>query len=245
MNRLLVCLVLTTAVAALADEAETPAVDRDRSGLLRAKLPPIAGESFLKKNRLEIFPSVALSFRDAFFRKTVAGASVGWHFSDALALSVHGGYAFSVASGAMQICSATTTGGCQTPDEAALAGRAPGDLLFVTGGALEWTPLYGKISLLAETFRNFELYTSIGGTLVGYRGVSASPGGALALSAGGEVGLGARFFFTHWLSLRLELKDLVYVEQTQVGAQTGAHVRQQFFGQLGLSLFLPSTSSEG
>lgn len=243
MKRIAALLLLSLACAARAEDEPGPQVDR--SALLKSRIPVVAGDSFLKTGRLEIFPSVSLSFRDSFFRKTVVGLQVGWHFSDALALSLKGAYAFSTGSGAMQICAAATTGGCQSPERGELAGRAPGDLIFLTGGTLEWTPLYGKISLLAEAFRNFELYAALGATLVGYRGASQNPGGALALSAGGEVGLGARFFFTRWLSVRLELKDLIYFEQVQVGGRSDPRVRQQLFGQLGVSIFLPSTVDEG
>ncbi len=250
MNRMLMLWILALATGARADESSEPqtappAIDADRTGLLKARIPVIAGTRFLKNDRLEITPSVALSFRDAFFKKTVVGLEVGWHFSDALALSVRGAYSFSAPSGAIQVCSGTTTGGCQSPERAELAGHAPGDLIFLTGGSLEWTPLYGKISVLAETFRNFELFADLGGTLVGYRGISANAGGALALTGGGELGLGARFFFTRWLALRLEIKDLVYPEQVEVGTVSSPRVRQQFFGQLGLSIFLPSSRSDG
>jgi hypothetical protein len=72
--------------------------------------------------------------------------------------------------------------------------------------------------------------------------LGVTPSAATAL--GGHVGLGARFFLTEGIALRLEFKDLVYPVTVPNRAGSGlgaADLQNQLFTELGLSFFFPTT----
>jgi hypothetical protein len=79
--------------------------------------------------------------------------------------------------------------------------------------------------------------------VVGYKGPTDGPGSVLEPTLGGEAGIGARIFLNRWLTLRWEVKDLVYSESIRLNDVTSNSLRQQFFFQLGFSLFFPGFSS--
>jgi outer membrane beta-barrel protein len=103
---------------------------------------------------------------------------------------------------------------------------------------LEFSPIYGKLSLLAQWFPGFNMYGMVGPSFVMY-------GPNNAFTVGGNVGIGFRFFITRWLALRTELRDIIYSEAQQgLGAMSGNSVRNQLFFDLGLSFFLPTDFTE-
>jgi len=64
-----------------------------------------------------------------------------------------------------------------------------------------------------------------------------------ATSLGGHVGLGARFFLSDWLAIRLEFRDLVYqvdVPNRSGSGQGAADLQNQLFTELGVSFFFPT-----
>jgi outer membrane beta-barrel protein len=242
---LLLALVLATPSLA-AEEGEVAEVEKDRVSPLKQRVPPVSGTFFLKQGRLEIAPSTGISFKDSFFHKNAFGLEIAQHFHETVAVGARGSFALNSQARAMQIClpseDAQTESSCHYASMAELDGRAPGQLLFLAGVNLQWSPLYGKVSLFALGFPNFDLYLLFGADLVGYKGPSDAPGSVLHLSPGGEVALGTRLFLTNWLALRFELRDLVYFESVKRLGVTNAALRQQFFFQLGFSIFLSSPS---
>lgn len=220
----MIAIVLVTSLLAAQDE-----------GLLRDRLPPVAGNVATKAKRVELFPSVGLSFRDSFFRKVSPTLGVSFHFTDVLGLTARASYHFASEAASMQVCS-TDGSGCRTLARSELGGRAPGQLMLTVGGELEVAPFYGKWSLLAEGFLNADLYLTVGGYFVGYIGA----GNAFRPTVGGSAGLGLRLLFTRWLSLRLEIRDLLYPEALTLGEKEVTSVRNQLSAQVGLSFLLPS-----
>jgi outer membrane beta-barrel protein len=250
MKTLLTVLLLAalTSGAARAAAPEEPGSEGSDSGNepgILCRIPPVSGNVFLKSGRTEFYPLAAISFRDAFYRKYVLGLEVAHHFHETFALSGRGSYAFTSESRAMQICdgadpsSAGVT--CHAPSKAELDGRAPGQIQYMVGLDLQWSPIYGKISLTGELFGNFDLYLLAGAQAIGYKGPTDSgPGSTLKNTIGGEAGVGARIFLNRWFALRWELKDLVYSETVRLNDVNSSTLRQQFFFQLGFSLFFPT-----
>lgn len=197
--------------------------------LATADLPAVAGETKTKEAKIEVAPLAAFSFRDSFYRKVLVGAEVGWHVRDAFALGAWGAGAITRETGAVHLCD---DAGCASPE---LAARAPGNMVFAGGIDLQFSPLYGKVSFLAETFGNFDVHVRLGAALVGYKrdGLSFAPGG--------RVGLGARYFLTHWLALRLDVDDLIYPEVVDKSGVDTTTVRNQLFVQAGIALFFGGT----
>lgn len=247
LSSLLLAAALFLPVVAHAQSTEDEAgdvseVDKDRVGPLRDRVRPVSGNLFLKKGRFELSPGVSISFRDAFFTKYVFGLQLTYHPTEAIGISLHGGYSLPVIASAAQICVTTVTGtqtsrGCRSPDYAEVNGRAPGQITLLGGLDLQWSPLYGKIAIVAERFAHFDMYGLAGPSFVQYLGPAGTTGSQSMNTVGGNVGVGARFVFNRFITLRTELKDLIYSEQIQGGNS----LRNQFFFELGVSFFLPTS----
>ncbi|MBM7114768.1 outer membrane beta-barrel domain-containing protein [Archangium primigenium] len=232
--------------AALGGSAEQEAgdvseVDKDRMGPLRERVQPVSGHLFLKNGRLEISPSATFSIKDAFFTKYIFGAALTYHATETLGLSLRAGYALPTVAGAAQICTfsdegGTTTRGCRRPTFDELNGQAPGQINLLGGVDVQWAPIYGKMSLLAEKFLHFDLYGIAGVSAVQYRAPAAN-----TFTVGGNVGVGMRFFVNRWMTVRTEFRDLIYVEQAVNPTTT---LRNQLLFELGMSFFFPNAPTQ-
>lgn len=224
------------------DAGDTSEVDRD-IGPLRDRIQPVSGHLFLKKGRVEISPSVNFSLRDAFFTKYVFGGTLTWFPTETLGFGIRGGYSLPVIAGSAQICTIDTNDptvrGCRPPTADELDGRAPGQITLLGGADVQWAPIYGKFSILAEQFLHFDLYGIGGVSAVQYIG----PESQNYLTFGGNVGAGMRLFVNKWMSVRTELRDVIYIEQTQ--GDPSSDLRHQLFFELGFSFFFPNTFGEG
>ena len=94
---------------------------------------------------------------------------------------------------------------------------------WLVGADAQWSPLYGKVSIHDLVLGQFNLYLSVGGSLLGLQLESLTQNGmtksyvdlpptlgalpAMALST--TFGGGLRFYFTDWLGIRLEVRDYV------------------------------------
>ncbi|MDP3237518.1 MAG: outer membrane beta-barrel domain-containing protein [Myxococcales bacterium] len=231
------------------DVSET---DKDSSGPLRDRIPPVSGHVFLMDGRFEISPGIGLSVRDAFFSKIFLGAALTYHFTESIGLSLRGGYNVSVISGAAQICQAgdpstNTAAGCRSPTLEELTTRldstgqrVPENVAFGLNTVLasldfQWAPIYGKLSLSAERVLSFNMYAIAGPALVVY-------GPKNELGVGGNLGLGFRFFLNKFLTIRAELRDTIYFENS-FPAGSGS-LRNQLMAEFGFSIFLPTAVQE-
>jgi len=232
--------------AALGGSAEQEAgdvseVDKDRMGPLRERVQPVSGHLFLKQGRLEVSPSATFSVKDAFFTKYILGAVVTYHATETLGFSLRAGYSLPTVAGAAQICTfsdegGSTTRGCRRPSFAELDGQAPGQINLLGGVDVQWAPIYGKMSLLAEKFLHFDLYGIAGASAVQYRAPAGNE-----FTVGGNVGVGMRFFVNRWMTVRTEFRDLIYVEKAVNPTTT---LRNQLLFELGMSFFFPNAPTQ-
>jgi outer membrane beta-barrel protein len=227
-----------------------PAVARasSKADAFEGKIQPISGQLYQKAGRLEISPTFDLSLNDAFYKKTFGGVKVGWHFSEFFALAAIVSTGSASPSGSAVVCPANQ--GCG-PASAEQLYQVPGKLLWVAGVEGAWAPIYGKLNVLAERVAHFDLALILGVDLVGHEQVLSSdqairlgltPGSASSI--GGHVGLGARFFLSDWMAIRLEFRDLIYqvdVPNRAGSGQGAADLQNQLFTELGLSFFFPTT----
>lgn len=239
------------------ESGEAGAVDRE-AGPLRDRIRPVSGHLFLKAGRFELSPAASVSLRDAFFTKFGFGASLTYHFSELLALGVRGAYSLPMVAGSAQICTSTVdstvdppreTRSCRPPTYAELDGVAPGQITLLGGVDVQVAPIYGKLSLLGEQFLHFDMYGILGGAGVSYRGPPQNVGEAprSLLAVGGNVGAGVRVFLNRWITVRGEVRDLIYSEEIVAATGTTAAVysfRNQLLFELGVSLFIPTTFTE-
>jgi outer membrane beta-barrel protein len=222
-----------------AEAGDVSEVDKDRLGPLRERIRPVSGHLFLKRGRFEFSPSATVSMRDAFFRKYVLGGTLTYHPWETVALSLRGGYALNTVSGSAQICNLGGDGerGCARPTLQELDGVGLGQITLLTGLDVQWAPIYGKISLLAEYFAHFDLYAVGGAAMVQYRAPAASGVGSQPeWTPGANVGVGLRFFLNRWVTLRTELRDVIYRERATLPDPA---LRNQLLFELGVSFFLP------
>lgn len=244
MLRVLPLVVLFAAPAFAQNKSEEEAgdvseVDKDRTGPLRERVTPVSGHLFQMKGRFEISPEVGFSFRDSFYTKYVPGLMLSFHLSETLGVQLRGAYAISTVSNAAQICTNDPMGarGCRSPtltelDAGAGATLPYGRMGLIVDLNLEWAPLYGKLGMLAVLpfleMVHFNMYVALGPALfvAGY---------VRAIPVGGNVSIGVRFFINRFITLRWELRDLIYYEQQPPGS-----VRNQLMMDLGVSFFLPT-----
>jgi outer membrane beta-barrel protein len=230
------------------DEAgDVSEVDKDSAGPLRDRIPPVSGYQFRSGGRFELSPFVGISVRDAFFTKLYFGAAATYHFTNMWALSGRAAFVAPLVSGAAQICETATAsrpGGCRPPsfDELTTSGGQPENrsfgLIRFTGSIdLQWAPIYGKLSLSAERFIGFNMYALIGPAAILY-------GARSTFTVGGNVGIGFRFFFNKWLSLRAELRNTIYWENIDVIPDQTGSVRNQLHAEFGFSMFFPNTFTD-
>ena len=244
-------LLLLLPLAALAQKSEeeagdTSEADKDSAGPLRERVRPVSGHQFLMKGRFEVSPGFAVSVKDAFFTKWTPELALTYHFTEAIGVSARVGYSISVVSGAAQICRTNAMGvalGCAPPTQDELVSKhAYGQMGLNAGLELQWSPIYGKIGLVAEKFLEFNMYGALGPVLVMY-GPAGTP------TVGGDLGIGFRFFINKFLTARLELRDVIYQESFTnppgMPPASESSVRNQLFGELGLSIFLPLTFEGG
>ena len=236
---------LALAAALASALAAAPAAAQSKADVFAGKIPPISGQLYRKAGRFEITPTGNLSLNDAFFTKYFAGLSIGYHFTEALSLSVQGLAGASVKAGSSQVC--PPNAGC-SPATQAMMYQVPGDIRGIAGLQLGWSPIYGKMNFLAERVAHFDLSILVGADAIQHAEVvDATTARALAeagqtpgtqTSFGGHVGLGARLFLAEWVALRLEFKDYIYAVAvpSNIG---GSDVQNQLFTELGVSFFLP------
>lgn len=246
MNRLPLWLLLASllsapAFAASEDEAgDVSEVDKDSSGPLKDRVRPVSGHLFLMNGRFEASPGVGVSLRDAFWQKVSFGVALTYHFNEEIGLGLRAAYNLSLISGAAQICD-PESGLCSEPLREELTTRngqpanvAYGLMSFLTSLDLQWAPLYGKIALFSESVLNFNMYILAGPAFLLY-GPTNTP------TVGGNVGVGFRFFVNKWLTVRLELRDVIYYEEgVNLGGTQLNSVRNQLMTELGFSMFFPT-----
>jgi len=254
---LLTVLILLLPVRAMAqtpaptseEAGDTAQLERD-VGPLKDRIPPVIRHVFLLKERWELVPSVAFSFVDPFFAKYVFELSLTYNFNDVLGVMLRGGYAVDVVSGSAQICTVNVeaggTRGCRSPTYDELNGKGTGQINFVGALDVQWTPIYGKFNLFGEWVLHFDLYGILGPALISYTGPpsTGTTGTSNYLTAGGEVGIGMRFFFNRWMTLRIEFRDDIYGEKSPT-PNNGTQVQNQFFIDLGIGFFFPTDFHDG
>ena len=185
--------------------------------------------------------------KDAFFTKYIFGGTLTYYSTETLGCGLRAGYSIPTVSGAAQICTFTDSGvGSAEPrlPRAHLSmssmASAPGQITLLGGVDVQWAPIYGKISLLAESFLHFDMYGVVGATAGAVRGRGPACG-ATSSPLGGNVGVGFRFFVNRWMTVRTELRDLIYVEKATTRPPP---LRNQLMFELGVSFFFPTALPE-
>ncbi|HTP25642.1 MAG TPA: outer membrane beta-barrel domain-containing protein [Anaeromyxobacteraceae bacterium] len=233
MTRRATCWILSA--AAVAAWAPGTALGSDVDAF-ENKVKPVS-QAYQKAGKLELTPTGAVSLNDAFFTKYMGGLKVGYHLNEYFSFGLTGLFGGTSPTGSTSVCPAGQS--CQ-PATSQQLNQVPGDIKWITGAELAFSPVYGKLNLFAEKAVHFDLSILGGADLVGYRNVvksgqSGTPG--TATSAGGHVGVGARIFLARFMALRVEVKDVIY----SVPSLSTSQLQTQLFLDAGLSFFVPVT----
>jgi outer membrane beta-barrel protein len=237
---------LSLALALLALPALAAA--QSKSDAFAGKIPPVSGQLFRTAGRLELTLGGALSINDAFFTKYFGSAKLTYHLGEFWSIGAHAAGGAAVQTNSAVLCSSST--GCNDAGDRQLW-QVPGHINAIVGLEGAWTPVYGKLNVLAEGVGHFDLSILAGPDFIFYDEVlsrddaakleasGGTPGTASTL--GGHFGLGARLFLAQWCALRFEAKDYVYaVEVPNNGSEKD--VQNQIFTELGFSFFFPTAN---
>ncbi len=209
------------------------------------KVPPISGQLYPKRGRIELTAGGSRSVNDPFYAKTFGSLKLTWHLTEFFSAGVHAAGGFASATGSTTICPANQ--GCRPANEVELR-QVPGKIQWLAGAEGAFAPVYGKLNLLAELPLHFDLVLLAGVDWISYQKAAdfqtaqlGSPGSDA--SPGGHLGLGMRFFFGGFMGLRFEVRDYLY--SAEIGSTGQSHLQNQLFIDLGLSFFFPTSARGG
>ncbi|MDB5038564.1 MAG: hypothetical protein JWQ35_2092 [Bacteriovoracaceae bacterium] len=106
-----------------------------------------------------------------------------------------------------------------------------GSKVYLYQASLNFSPLYGKLSLFTWAVVNFDIYLVGGAGVVSYSGVNN------ASSFAGNVGIGERFFINDFLSTKIEFRN--YMWKQQLAGNTKSEIWNNFALTAGISVLLP------
>jgi len=210
------------------------------------KVPPISGQLYPKRGRIELTAGTSLSVNDPFYGKTFGSLKLTWHLSDFFSAGVHAAGGLASATGSTTICPANQ--GCRPANDVELR-QVPGKIQWLAGVEGAFAPVYGKLNLLAEMPVHFDLAVLAGVDWVTYQKAADQQAAALGSpgndsSPGIHLGLGMRFFFAGFMGLRFELRDYLY--RAEIGNLQGAtQTQNQLFVDVGISFLFPATPRGG
>ena len=174
------------AVAALAIlAAPRSAAAQSKSDAFAGKIPPVAGQLYQKKGRVELTATGNLSLNDAFFNKYFGGAKLGYHLTEYLSLAASFATGTTKQTGSAVVC--PSNGGCGDATKQQLW-QVPGDLKMVTGLEVAWAPIYGKLNIFSEKVAHFDLSVLAGGDWISHQEVVSATRAAELLTLGQEPG---------------------------------------------------------
>jgi outer membrane beta-barrel protein len=220
------CAVLAPALALAQEDfdeeaaatAAKPVVDEDAQRTLADRIPAVTRRYFQKEGRIELAPAVGLSLNDPFFRHLTAGGGLAFHILESLAIG---------ASGEVFVS-------WKTPVEVKPVSPVKPDYNRPTYAArldIIWSPLYGKLSLLAESVLHFDTYIAISGGVVGSQ---------KAPTPMGSVALGQHYVFTEWMAVKLELRDQIFPLARNPEVNKATTMQNLLTATLGLCFYLPA-----
>jgi outer membrane beta-barrel protein len=132
---------------------------------------------------------------DAFAKGITAGGRYTLHFDDFSAWEIGAGsYSFNIDTGLKQ----------QLNDNFGVQPESLPTLQLTLESNYVMKPLYGKLSLFNQTLLYAELFLVAGLTVTSWSDDSFRPGP--------DLGVGARFFVTEWMSVRADIRHAVVMD---------------------------------
>lgn len=189
------------------------------------RVKAVQRKHFLKRNRLEVVPSFAISLNDAFYTKVGGGVAANYHLADSLALSLH-----------------YDKFGIAQSDNVRIAKRELRSLLlsskldWTAGLDVLWTPIYGKLAWF-NTIVQYDLFliAGVGGAWSQTSGAPVEDGIHPAV----DVGIGQRFAMFDFMAFEFWVKQLLYADRPQ--DRQISEIQKVLTLNAGLSFWLPGS----
>ena len=193
-----------------------------------ADAPAVRKRYELRQTRFELGVGGASTVNQDFYHTFFVGVKAGFHFTDWLSLSAFGDFAVANVSTGFQgsITDALGTPSDPKPDREPTPAEAKAGMQKITnilGAQLEFTPFTGKYSLFGKLFASYDFYGFAGGAMISVKPTDegAIPACADArdlnifsckvsgMKPGANVGVGFHSYFTNFLALNVELRDVI------------------------------------
>ncbi len=169
-------------------QGEDSTVEREEADrpTLADRIPAVSGRFFSKSGRLQVSPALGLVINDPFHADLPAGLGLHFHVFESLAIGVSGQFYAKISD------TPVIPGGGGAPEPPVF--NKP---LYDARLELRWTPVYGKLSIMAESVFHFDTY------ITAFGGVMGPAEDKPSVTAGGAIG--QHYFLNQWMALRVEL----------------------------------------
>lgn len=196
----------------------------ERSRRLGDRIKSVQRKVFLKRLRHELSVNAGASINDAFYQQFTLGAGYNFHITEHFSIEANFRYHLPpLRTDAVRVVRAT---------EVATPIQIFSPILNVSG-EVQFAPIYGKMSLMAEKIIHYDVYLGAG------FGAMMTDNDVTPWHAMGTVAIGARIMTTDWLTVRVELRDLIYQDTRSRVAESA--IQNLLLFNLGVSFFLPPT----
>lgn len=164
--------------------------DEDSLGVVQNRV-------YTKKSKIEFHPFGGMMSADPFLDVYAFGGLLGYHFSEYLSVNALGWKHIVSNSSALDRLESDITTGAPTT---ANLNRPQ----WFLGGEIQYSPIYGKLSLLGSAILYYDFHLLAGAGLTGTQnGQYVTP----------FIGIGQQIYLTQWAALRLDYRHMYYKEE--------------------------------
>ena len=196
--------------------------------------PAIRHRYEMRKGRFEFGPSVGFAINRSLRHATLFGAKLEYHFTDWLSLGAEFGGGLNYDTGLTKEIEGQCGAECPGPASKFFDGDPStvdrewrnhkarfSDITMAGDIRVAFTPISGKMGIFSKLFVGYDLYAFAGVGLALMSNEADGIGDADAITEGFRIGpsfgFGMHLFFTHWMSLGVEIKDLIFSDNESGG----------------------------
>jgi outer membrane beta-barrel protein len=197
-----------------------------------ADAPAIRKRYELRASRLEVGAGIGSTINQDFYHSIFFNGKVGFHITDWLAISIYGGAAIANVETTFQsdLVNSLSTSGGQPGHPASEPTRSEAQdsmqkIKWILAPQLELVPFTGKYSLFGKLFASYDFYLFGGPGFINVAPTNANvPAcaatnnnsgaqqyycGVTGTKVGGNFGVGLHSYFTPWMALNVEFRDIL------------------------------------
>jgi outer membrane beta-barrel protein len=162
----------------------------------KGEIEVVQNRQYAKENRLSLLAGVGSVSSDPFLSIQSIGGALSYHFSESFALAgIYKKFIVSDSSYLNELRTGLTT---STPSRANT--NRPNSFI---GGEIEWSPIYGKISLAGSSIVHYDAHFLLGA------GMTDTESGKYFTPS---VGFGPQFYLSNTFALRFDYRLAIYKE---------------------------------